>query len=122
MLGVSFRVGVKIDTGGEVIFVWLLGCLRHEPTEGRGASRSERRSQEPALHAEQIECGRGEQVLQVGFGLPSIPRPAQSTASERLGMGGFHACARGISHGERWGLFTLPRRAQGEFFVVRMQG
>jgi len=58
----------------------------------------------------------------MGLGLPSVAGPAEPTAAKGLGVGGFHACSRRIGRGELWGLFTLSRCPQGQFFVMWVQG
>jgi hypothetical protein len=62
-------------------------------------------------------------MLQMGFGLPSVAGPAESTAPEGLGIGGFYAGSRGIGRREPRSLFPLlPRCPQGQFCLTRVQG
>jgi hypothetical protein len=43
-----------------------------------------------------LSRGGSEQILQMGLGLTVIAGPAEPTAPERLGVGGFYARSRGI--------------------------
>ena len=99
-----------------------LGSWSHETFKGRASGGGARSAVEPSADAEQIECDRAQNVLEMGFGLTNVATAAQATDAERLRKRPLNTCSRRIGCRELHALLTESRRTQRDLLLARMEG
>ena len=99
-----------------------LGSWSHETFKGRASGGGARSAVEPSADAEQIECDRAQNVLEMGFGLTNVATAAQATDAERLRKRPLTAGSRRRGGRDLRAVLTEARRPPRDLLPARMEG